>query len=68
MNDQQTQAEVRLHDAWEEIWRACEAADEEELLQALTAVEVLWTLGAVRVVLPVMRELIAWLRSCAQKN
>jgi len=68
MTDEQTQAEVRLHDAWEEIWRAAEDADEEELLQALTAVEVLWTLGAVHLVLPLLRELIAWLRSCSSEN
>jgi len=68
MTDEQTPAEVRLLDAWKEIWRAAEDAGEEELLEALTAIEVLWTLGAVHVVLPVLRELIARLRSCAQES
>jgi len=64
----QTQADVRLTQAWEEIWRAAEDAGEEQLLEALNAIEVLWTLGAVHAVLPVLRELIAWLRSRAQED
>jgi len=46
MTDEQTQADVRLHDAWEEIWHAAEDAEEEELVEVLNAIEVLWALGA----------------------
>lgn len=59
---------ARLRAAWEEIWHACEAADEEELLEALTAVEVLWTLGALTPALQLLREMIALLQSRCPAN
>lgn len=65
---EEREPDPRLLDAWQRIWRAAEDAGEEELLEVLTAIEILWTLGAVHAVLPVLRELIAWLRSCAEEN
>lgn len=54
---------LRLRTAWKEIWHACEATEEDELLETLTAVEVLWTLGALTPALRLLREMIALLRS-----